>query len=122
MRGNHGPLRNHLKPWLYTALFVLILGTAATVFAHAATLWAYVEDDHVYVEAFYMGGTKIQGGRIIVIDSQGKKLLEGKTDTEGKFDFAPPIKSDMKILLLIDEGHSSEFEIKAEEFKADSNC
>ena len=122
MRGNHGPLRYHLKPWVWLAVFVLVLGTAATALAHAATLWAYVEDNHVYVEAFYVGGTKVQGGHIVVIDNEGKKLVEGKTDTEGKFDFAPPIKSDMKILLLIDEGHSSEFEIKAEEFKADSNC
>lgn len=117
MRGNHGPLRYHLKPWVWLAVFVLVLGTAATALAHAATLWAYVEDDHVFVEAFYIGGTKVQGGHVVVIDNEGKKLVEGKTDPEGKFDFAPPVKSDMKILLLIDEGHSSEFEIKAEEFK-----
>jgi len=122
MKGTRAPSRKHLKPWVWLAVFVLILGTAATALAHAATLWAYVEDNHVYVEAFYIGGTKVQGGHIVVIDNEGKKLVEGKTDTEGKFDFTPPVKTDMKILLLIDEGHSSEFEIKAEQFKTEQGC
>ena len=122
MRGSHATPQHDLRPWLCTAIFVLIAAAATMAFAHAATLWAYVEDNHVYVEAFYVGGTKVQGGHVVVIDNEGKKLLEGKTDTEGKFDFAPPVKSDMKILLLIDEGHSSEFQIKAEDFKTEEGC
>ena len=58
---------------------VVILVAASTVaFAHAAVLWAYVENNHVYVEAFFMGGTKVKNGRIVVVDKEGKKLLEGK--------------------------------------------
>lgn len=110
------------RQWVGLGVVLLLLTSASMVFAHAATLWAYVEKNHVYVEAFYVGGTKVQGGRIVVIDKDGKKLLEGKTDEAGKFDFAPPVKADMKILLLIDQAHGSEFEIKAEDFKADSDC
>jgi nickel transport protein len=113
---------NRMKLLVGVFALLLFFATAASVLAHAATLWAYVEKNHVYVEAFYVGGTKVQGGRIVVIDSDGKKLLEGKTDEEGKFDFAPPAKVDMKILLLVDQGHSAEFEVKAEDFKADSDC
>ena len=42
------------------------------------------------------------------------ELLEPK---EGKFDFAPPVKDDMKILLLIDKAHGSEFELTKEDFQ-----
>jgi len=114
--------RNYAKPFIGVCTLFLLCAAATMVFAHAATLWAYVENDRVYVEAFYVGGTKVQGGHVVVINNEGKKLLEGKTDAEGKFDFAPPVKSDMKILLLIDEGHSSEFEIKAEDFKTEEGC
>jgi hypothetical protein len=97
----------------------MVLALAGLAFAHAAVLWAYVEKDHVFVEAFFMGGAKVKNGRIVVLDKEGKKLLEGKTDEEGNFDFAPPIMDDMKILLVIDKAHGSEFDIKKEDFQQD---
>ena len=95
----------------------MVLAVASMVYAHAATLWAYVENDRVYVEAFFVGGAKVQQQRIVVLDAAGKKLLEGQTNKEGKFDFTPPIKDYMKILLLIDKAHGSDFEITKEEFQ-----
>ena len=95
----------------------MVLATVSIAYSHAATLWAYVENDRVYVEAFFMGGAKVQHQRIVVLDRMGKKLLEGKTDKEGKFNFIPPIKDYMKILLLIDKAHGSDFEITKEDFQ-----
>ena len=97
--------------------FGMILAAASMVYAHAASLWAYVENDRVYVEAFFLGGAKVQNQRIVVLNEAGKKLLEGQTDKEGKFDFSPPIKDYMKILLLIDKAHGSDFEITKEDFQ-----
>lgn len=103
-------------PLLFGA--IALFAFAAVTFAHAAILWAYVENNHVYVEAFFSDGAKVKNGRILVLDSEGKILLEGKTDEEGKFDFAPPIQDDMTIQLLIDRGHKAEFKLKKSDFQA----
>ena len=100
---------------LSAALFILI--AVAVALAHAVSLWAYVENGRVYVEAFFSDGTKVKNGSIYVLDAKEKKLLEGKTDDQGKFDFEPPVKDDMIILLKLGEGHNAEFKIKAEDFK-----
>lgn len=111
------PWRKLDKGWLGLGVGLMVLAFAALAFAHAAVLWAYVENNHVYVEAFFMGGKEIQNGRIIVVDEEGKKLLEGKTDKEGKFDFSPPVMDHMTILLRVDKGHGSEFKIHKEDFQ-----
>jgi len=79
-------------------LFVFI---AVSAYAHAAVLWCYVENDRVYVEAFFMGGKKVQDMKIFVVDKSGKKVLEGITDKQGMFDFAPPFQDDMTIVLKL---------------------
>lgn len=117
MKHDQQRLVSHGKRWLSSGIGLMVLAFAALAFAHAALLWAYVENNHVYVEAFFMGGNKIKNTRIVVVDDKGKKLIEGKTDEEGKFDFAPPIIDDMTILLLIDKAHRSEFKIKKEDFQ-----
>ena len=114
-------LLKYRRLWASSAIAFMLLASSTVAFAHGAVLWAYVENDHVYVEAFFMGGKKVKEGRIVVVDATGKKLLEGKTDGEGKFDFAPPVHGDMTILLLLDQAHGSEFKIKKQDFEASEN-
>jgi hypothetical protein len=97
-------------------IMLALLTLAATAYAHAALLWCYVENDRVYVEAFFMGGNKIQNSKIIVFDQSGKQLLEGITNKEGLFDFVPPIQDDMTIVLEIDAGHGSDFQLTRQDF------
>ncbi len=94
----------------------LMLAITASAYAHSVVLWCYVENDRVYVEAFFMGGNKVQNGKIIVVDKKGKKLLEGTTSKEGLFDFVPPIRDEMTIFLKIDSGHSSDFKLTKQDF------
>ena len=113
---------NHYRRRVCLVIVFMVLGTSAVAFSHSAVLWTYVENNHVYVEAFFMGGsTKVKNGRVVVVDANGKKLLEGKTDVEGKFDFVPPIIDDMTILLILDKAHGSEFKIKKQDFEASEN-
>ncbi len=95
---------------------MLILGVAVSVYAHAALLWCYVGKNHVYVEAFFMGGNKIRNARIIVVDGNGKQLLQGVTDKEGLFDFIPPVQDDMMIILKVNSGHGSDFQLTKQDF------
>jgi len=99
-----------------TLFGLMMLTTATFIYAHAAVLWCYVENDKVYVEAFFMGGKKVQNGQIYVVDAGGNKILEGKTNTEGLFNFTPASKDALKIILKLDTGHGSEFEITKQDF------
>lgn len=95
---------------------LLFLFIAVSAYAHAAVLWCYVENDRVYVEAFFMGGEKVQDVKIFVVDKSGKKVVEGITDKQGMFDFAPPFQDDMTIIMRIDSGHGAEFQLTKQDF------
>ncbi len=97
-------------------LILLAAATATAAYAHAAVLWCYVENDQVHVEAFFMGGKKLQKGKILVLDAQGKKILEGLTDEKGIFSFTPKVQNNMTIVLQLDEGHGSDFQLTKEDF------
>ena len=98
-----------------TALQILFLFFIAS--AHSVILWAYVEKGQVYVEAFTQDGTKIKYAKLVIVDKAGKKLLEGKTDAEGKFNFDPPVKDEMTIVMVINDAHKAEFKLEVEDFK-----
>ena len=93
-----------------------LLFVCFTTFAHSVILWAYVEQEKVYVEAFTQDGTKIKNATLVVVDAKGKRLLEGKTDAEGKFTFDVYEKNEMTIVLVIDDAHKAEFKLEAEDF------
>ena len=83
------PIRQAAFPLAATIFF---LSFASSAFAHATTLWCYVENNRVYVEGFFMGGRKVQNGHVVVVNNKGEKILEGKTDKEGKFSIRiPPV-------------------------------
>ncbi len=98
------------------ATSLLFLAIAASAYAHATVLWSYVENNRVYVEAFFSGGAKAQGCKVFVLDKDGKKLLEGVTDKEGLWDFAPPMQDDMTIVVQVDSGHGSDFKLTKQDF------
>ncbi|MCI5227794.1 MAG: hypothetical protein D3918_14315 [Candidatus Electrothrix sp. AX2] len=98
------------------ATTLLFLSLASSAFAHATTLWCYVENNRVYVEGFFMGGKKVQNGHVIVVNNKGEKILEGTTDKEGKLDFKPPYQGDMTILLKVDQAHDADFELTEQDF------
>ncbi|GAI20495.1 unnamed protein product [marine sediment metagenome] len=68
-------------------LTLLLLMPASVVFAHKVNVFAYAEGDTVYTESYFSDGTKVKGGIVEVYDSQGTKLLAGKTDENGEFNF-----------------------------------
>lgn len=110
-----GTMRETNKILILSGIFLLFFFSIAS--AHSVILWAYVEKGKVYVEAFTQDGTKIKDTKLFVVDKDGKKLLEGKTDAEGKYNFDPPVKAEMTIVLVIDDNHRTEFKLTAEDFK-----
>ena len=108
----------NLKSFKVTAIAVLFLSCISSLaYAHATILWCYVEKGRVYVEGSFMGsGRKVQNGTVVVVNDKGEKILEGKTNEEGKFDFAPPYQGDMTILLKVDDSHDADFELTKQDF------
>ena len=101
---------------IMSAALMMVISAAGLALAHSPVLWCYVENGTVYVEAFFSGGAKIQNAQIFVVDKDGQKLLEGRTSKEGLFEFDPPVKDDLTIVLRVDSGHSADFTITKQDF------
>lgn len=99
----------------FVFLTLLMLMTVSVVFAHKVNIFAYAEGDLVYTESYFPDGTKVQDGLIEVYDSQGNKLLEGKTDEDGQFNFKFPKKDDLQIVLNATMGHKNSYTLSADE-------
>jgi len=95
---------------------LVVLLIADTAFAHKVIVFGYVEGDMVYTESKFSGGKKAQNSRITVYDPQGKKLAEGRTDSDGAFAFKPSHKTTLKIVLDTGAGHRAEWVIPKTEF------
>lgn len=91
---------------------------ALPAFGHGVRVWAEVKDNRVQVEAYFSGGDKIKDARILVMDADDNRLLEGRTDDKGRFSFPPPNRNAMTIVLIVDADHQDEFVLSAEELAA----
>jgi len=86
--------------------------------AHKVTIFAWVDGDTVYTQSKFSGGKRVKGALVLVFDSEGNQLLEGKTDEKGEFSFKVPKKTDLKIVLKASMGHMAQWKIPAEEITA----
>jgi nickel transport protein len=100
---------------LLTFLFIFSGLMVSQAWAHKVNLFAYVEGATVYTESYFPDGKKVEGGRVEVLDASGKKILEGRTDAQGQFNFPLPKKEDLTILLDATMGHKNSFVLKKSE-------
>jgi nickel transport protein len=106
----------YLAAYLLFTVYCLLLSSSA--YAHKVNIFAYAENDMVHTEGYFVDGTKCKNSTVEVFDEQsGIKLLEGKTDNEGRFSFKIPEAVSMKIVLHASMGHQAEYIIKEEEIK-----
>lgn len=94
-------------------IVTLLLSSSTSGWAHKVNVFAYVEGETVVVEGYFSGKVKAQNSVVEVLDSDGKKILEGKTDETGMWRFKladlPPINGDIKIVLEGGMGHKADF-------------
>ena len=100
--------------WGILILACLLVPTPAL--AHKVTVFAWVEGDTVHTESKFSGGRVAKEARIEVYDAAGQKLLEGRTDDQGRFAFKPPRPEALRIVLIAGTGHQNEWRVAAEEF------
>jgi len=93
--------------FLFLMVFFSILTT--NTFAHKVITFYYIEHGKVNTENYFSDGKKCKSCEITVYDNiTGKKLLQGKTNTDGEFSFVPPKMTGLKIVLNAGMGHRAE--------------
>jgi len=107
-------IRSHLF-----ILMVVSLLYSGTVLAHKVSLFAYVEGGKIFTESYFSDGRPVEGGKVLVYDSEDKLLLEGVTDKEGMFRFAVPKIDDLTIVLEAAMGHKNSFKLKKAEVETE---
>ncbi len=98
------------------AIVLLTAIASSSAWAHKVTVFAWVEDDTVYTQSKFSGGRSAKNAKIAVYNAAGEKLLEGRTDTQGRFAFSPPKAETLRIVLMAGSGHRGEWTVAAEEF------
>lgn len=104
--------------WIISGVVILLflILTSSTVLAHKVSIYAYAEDGMVFAEGYFSDGTRTRNSLIEVFDAKtGKKLLEGKTDNEGKFSFKIPKATSLKLVLHASMGHRNDYTLSAKE-------
>ncbi len=111
-----GRVFNYYKLIIGFVLFcALVVTTASLVLAHKVNIFAYREGEMVYTESYFPDGKKVKDGIVEVYDSQGNKLLEGKTNENGHFNFKLLKKDNLRIILSASMGHKNTYTLSADE-------
>ena len=104
-----------LRPVFLFSLIIFVILFDMPAFAHKVSIFAWVEGDTVYTRSKFSGGKRVKNSSVILFDSYGNKLLEGKTDNNGEFSFKIPKKTALKVVLKASMGHMAEWTIPVEE-------
>ena len=106
-----------LKIWsvFLFSLIIFVILFDVPAFAHKLSIFAWVEGDTVYTRSKFSRGKRVKNFPVIVFDSDGNKLLEGKTDDKGEFSFKIPKQTALKVVLKASMGHMAEWKIPFEE-------
>lgn len=102
---------------LLAVLFV-VLSATGTALAHKVNLFAYAQGGTVFTESYFPDGKVVEKGKVLVYDSKDQLLVEGKTDTQGLFNFEIPKVDDLKIVIDAGMGHKNSFALKKAEVEA----
>jgi len=109
-----------LRPVFLFSLIILVILFDMPAFAHKVSIFAWVEGDTVYTQSKFSKGKRVKNSSVIVFDSDGNKLLEGKTDDKGEFSFKIPKQTALKVVLKASMGHMAEWKIPFEEINPEA--
>ena len=93
-----------IHPLRLTALLSLLIA-AAPASAHALGVTASLRNNHVEVEAYYSDDTPARDAAVMVHDHAGRFVAEGRSDEQGKWQFAAPRPGPYTIVVDAGAGH-----------------
>jgi nickel transport protein len=94
---------------------LLLMLTTVPAYAHKVNMFAYVEGNKVMMEGYFSDGNKPMNCEVTVTNPNGKMLLKGLTDKEGKFSFNIPEITDLHVVLNAGMGHRAQYVISRAE-------
>jgi nickel transport protein len=89
-------------------VFLVLCGlllAAGPVSAHALGAECKLAGDRVAVEAYYDDDTPARDARVSVLGPDKNALVEGRTDSEGRWSFARPRPGDYEVVVDAGGGH-----------------
>lgn len=96
-------------------MLLICLLWASPAWAHKVSIFAWVEGDMIHTESKFGDGKRVKGGTVSVFDPDGQLLVEGRTDDNGAFSFAPPCRCDLRIVMSAGMGHQNTWTLSATE-------
>jgi len=93
-------------------VFFMFIGHAH---AHKLNMFAFEEENQIFVEGYFSDGVKPKVGKVSVLDNAGNVLLTGETDEDGGYIFPKPSVNEYRIELVTGLGHKTALGMKAGE-------
>jgi nickel transport protein len=103
-------------PFGFAVIASVIFATPAA--AHKASAFATVQGKAISGEAYFRDGSPIRNAQVTVLDPDGGKLGETKTDQAGKFSFEPCRRCDHRFVVDGGDGHVAQCTVEAGELPA----
>jgi nickel transport protein len=107
-------MQHSLRLVLCALVPAVVISTASVAWAHKVNVYAYAEEDTVYVRG-YFSKNPARNCRVLVFAPDGTQLVEGKTDQKGEFKFKSPVRADLRIQIIAGEGHTNSYTLEAGE-------
>lgn len=83
--------------------------------AHKLKVFATAEGDRIAGEAYFVGGVKATGARIVIADGNGQVLASLVPDAEGRFSYQVSRRMDYQVIADSQDGHQARWTIQADE-------
>lgn len=99
----------------YRAVLLTLALTSLPVAAHKLQVHAFAEGDRIDGTAYFAGGAKAAGARILVLDAEGKTLAQLTPAEDGRFSYRARMPIDHLIVAESGDGHRAEWRVKADE-------
>ena len=101
---------------LFGVLSLVSMLCSPAVFAHKISVFAYVEDNSVFVDGYFADGKKAMKSKVIVHGQDDRIVYEGMTNKEGTLDFPLPASdSSLRVVINAGMGHQGEYTIPKDE-------
>jgi nickel transport protein len=97
------------------ALLVLLLAGTAPVLAHKLHVFAAADGAGIEGSAYFAGGGKAAGAKILITNAAGEVLAELKPAADGSFRYQARAPVEHRIIAETGDGHRAEWRVTAEE-------
>ncbi|MCF8029938.1 MAG: hypothetical protein K9K39_03500 [Desulfohalobiaceae bacterium] len=103
-------------------LLALLFLWPGVCLGHGVNVFCWSQEDNVQCRARFSGGRAVHNGSWKVLDSSTQeKLLQGKTNSKGRFSFSPPPKarknrSHLKVVCEASMGHRDSWLVRTKDY------